>query len=361
MKKRVYLIIYAVVQLVLCVYYGFSVNSVAEEQVKMLESIFKAYPAETRELLMELYTVDLMRAALILTFVAIAIISLILLWIFVKDKVGEKKGLALGLTIASMVLFSELIPIVLGGIAIYLIVKTKKEVKVDEQNKVIKEKLEIQKLRPLKVDSKDILLTIVLVVLYASQFFLPEIITSLTMAIIVQVIYYVGVFGFCIYVFGKRLKRDFCAYKNNFKGYIGYAFKWWGIMYLCALVAGMIRIILGGDAVTANQSGLNDSPIWYIAPLTVIWAPFVEELVFRGCIRRFIKNDKLFIIVSAMVFGLAHTISSEVGFDIIIQSLQYAAMGGIMAYVYTKTNNIGANMTVHCIQNTLATIMMMFM
>ena len=68
------------------------------------------------------------------------------------------------------------------------------------------------------------------------------------------------------------------------------------------------------------------------------------------------------IVVSAFAFGLLHTISAETGlYSILVQSLQYVGMGAVMAYVYTKTNNIGTNMTIHCIQNTVAVILSMLM
>lgn len=360
MKKKIYLIVYAIAQLIVSVYYGIFAETLAVEQVETVTEAFKTYPENIQKMISQMYTVDSMHSSLILTAIVGGILALILLWIFVKDKVGVKKGLALGLTIASLVLFGGGIVLVLSAIAIYLIATTKKEQVTGEAGEA-KEKNKIQKLRPLKVDTKDILLAVVLIVLYASQFFLPPLMTSLTMSIIVLVIYYVGVFAFCIYVFNKRLKRDFKAYKQNVGKYVGYSFKWWGIMMLFSMVAAILRMVFGGDVVTANQTGLNEAPLWYVVPLSILWAPFVEELIFRGCIRRFIKNDVVFVIVSALAFGLIHTITSEVGlYNMIIQSLQYMAMGGVMAFVYTRTNNIGTNMTIHLIQNTLATVLLLF-
>ena len=69
-----------------------------------------------------------------------------------------------------------------------------------------------------------------------------------------------------------------------------------------------------------------------------------------------------FIILSAVLFGLLHTIGTETGiYNILVQSLQYMVMGGVMAHVYTKTNNICVNMGVHCVQNTFGVVMMILM
>jgi membrane protease YdiL (CAAX protease family) len=165
-----------------------------------------------------------------------------------------------------------------------------------------------------------------------------------------------------LYVFRKRLSRDLKAFKDNFGSYIGYVFKWWGLMLLMSLGAAIVRLVLGGEVETANQAALNSMPIWYVGPLAIIWAPFVEEGIFRGGLRRFVKNDKLFIVLSAILFGLLHTIGTETGiYNMFVQSLQYMVMGGVMAYTYSKTNNIFVNMGIHCVQNTLGVILMLFM
>ena len=94
------------------------------------------------------------------------------------------------------------------------------------------------------------------------------------------------------------MKRDFKAFKENSGSYIGYIFKWWGIMLGLSFVAAMIRLLLGGAVETANQEALNSAPLWYVGPLAIIWAPVVEEGIFRGGLRRFIKNvAKIYIIM----------------------------------------------------------------
>ena len=116
----------------------------------------------------------------------------------------------------------------------------------------------------------------------------------------------------------------------------------WGLLFLLSFVAVTIVSILGGDGMSENQAALNDMPLLYVVPLACIWAPIVEEGIFRGVLRRFIpNNDKLFIAVSAITFGLLHTVGQEVGiFNTILYALQYMAMGGALAYTYVNSNNI---------------------
>ena len=356
MKKRIYLIISAIAQIAISIYSIIFVDKIAAEQVKAIGEMLEMMPKEMQEMMAGIYTAETMSSSIMITAIATLVIGAILLWIFARDRVSIKKGLAIGLLIATLVLGLNDIVLILSAISLICVATTPKS------EKTKKEKKEMKKLRELKVTGKDRLWVVVLVLAYATQFIIPEFITSEIAIIIFDIVYNLLIFGLVIYVFRKRLARDLKAFKENFGTYIGYIFKWWGIMMLLSLGAAILRLLLGGDVETANQSLLNSLPIWYVGPLAIIWAPFVEEGIFRGGLRRFVKNDKLFIVLSAVLFGLLHTIGSEAGvYDMFVQSLQYMVMGGVMAYTYTKTNNIFVNMGIHCVQNTLGVILMLFM
>lgn len=356
MKRKIYLICYAVLQMLASVYTMFNANSIAKESLKMIKDVFKEMPAEMQTMINEVYTLDSMVSSVWMTAIVALVLGAILLWLFVRDRVPVKKGLAITLTVISMLLGVNDIVTLLAVVALVLIIGI-------EKDKVVKkEKKEIKKLRELKVTGKDLLWVVVLVLAYSTQFIVPLFIENATLGIIFEILYYVLIFALVLYIFGKRLKRDFKAFKENFGTYMGYIFKWWGIMLGLSIVAAGIRLLLGGDVETANQAGLNSMPLWYVGPLAMIWAPFVEEGIFRGGLRRFVKNDKVFVVLSALLFGLLHTVGSEAGlYNIFIQSLQYMVMGGVMAHVYTKTNNICVNMGVHCVQNTFGVVMMFLM
>ena len=83
----------------------------------------------------------------------------------------------------------------------------------------------------------------------------------------------------------------------------------------------------------------------------------VEESVFRGTIRRFIKNDVVFILLSAVVFGAIHTVHETTVLNKIIMTIPYATLGGFLAYIYAKSENIMTNIFAHFLQNTIATVL----
>ena len=355
MKKKIYLIISAIVQIAISIYSMVFVDKIAAEQVKAIGEMLEMMPKDLQKMMADIYTVETMSGSIMVTAIATLVIGAILLWLFARDRIAVKKGLAIGLLIVTLVLGLNDIVLVLSAISLIFVATTPKSEKK-------KEKKEIKKLRELKITGKDRLWVVVLVLAYATQFIIPSFINSRTAAIIFDVLFNLLIFSLVIYVFRKRLSRDLKAFKDNFGSYIGYVFKWWGLMLLMSLGAAIVRLVLGGEVETANQAALNSMPIWYVGPLAIIWAPFVEEGIFRGGLRRFVKNDKLFIVLSAILFGLLHTIGTETGiYNMFVQSLQYMVMGGVMAYTYSKTNNIFVNMGIHCVQNTLGVILMLFM
>ena len=365
MKKKVYLICYAIFQFILGACYFIFSKGLASNYIDMLDELLVSIPEEFKTVLSELLNVESLSGSYKLIGVSGAIVALVLLYFVLRYKVSEKKGAMLGLTITLLLLFSDVIfALAFSIVAIIMIAKTPKEEVVGEKKEIteVKEKKEIQRLRPLKVTSKDLLLTVIFTGLYFTQFFLPSLISDVIVSLIAEVLYYVIVFGFGIYVYSKRIKRDGEAFKKNIGTYLKYALKMWGIMFLLSYAAVILRLVLGGDVVTANQAGLNEMPIWYVGPLAIIWAPFIEELLFRIGLRRFVKNDIIYIALSAIIFGLLHTFSSETGlYNIIVQSLQYMVMGGVMAYAYNKTNNMFVNISIHAFQNTLGVLLMLFM
>ena len=141
--------------------------------------------------------------------------------------------------------------------------------------------------------------------------------------------------------------------------------KAWGAICLTCLgillVAkiGTIVMIEEGITNTANQKVLESihmNPIILITR-SVIMAPIVEELVFRGLLmtRVFNSNSIVGLIVSSFLFGLVH-IPNSVGAWII-----YGGMGVALATVYRTTKKLEYSIMAHMINNTLAVSMMLFL
>ena len=86
----------------------------------------------------------------------------------------------------------------------------------------------------------------------------------------------------------------------------------------------------------------------------MIYAPLTEEIAFRKSIKDACPNKELYIILSGLIFGGLHVITSlnnPLGF---LYLIPYCSLGFVFAYLYQKTDNIFSTITAHSIHNTLA-------
>ena len=92
--------------------------------------------------------------------------------------------------------------------------------------------------------------------------------------------------------------------------------------------------------------------------ITSIFAPFIEELIFRFSLRKIIGNRKyLFILVSGLLFGTAHVISYITGLSDLLYIIPYAIPGFTLAYVFVDSDNIYVPIGLHCLHNTLTLLL----
>lgn len=162
-------------------------------------------------------------------------------------------------------------------------------------------------------------------------------------------------------IFFKRFKKDLPDLKKNFGKYMELSIKYWaiglGIMMLSNFILNMF--VFSGNIAT-NEAIVRDymfnTPILSLLSICFI-APIVEEVMFRISFRRmFGKNDKLYIIMSGVLFGFLHAISngSWVG---LLYIIPYGALGSAFAYIYTKTDNIYCSILMHMLHNTMTFIL----
>lgn len=178
------------------------------------------------------------------------------------------------------------------------------------------------------------------------------------------IIEYIVIFTIMFMLFRKQLLHDFKIFKEYFREYNSLVIKTW----LKALVSiGIIGIIIGFitniDTAT-NQKNLNEMfnnlPI-LVAVLSMIYAPIVEELMFRGVLRKFLSKKYLFILISGISFGALHVIDDFQSVGELLYIFVYSMLGIYLASIYYKTNNICTNIYFHFLQNTLGVIGMLIL
>lgn len=98
----------------------------------------------------------------------------------------------------------------------------------------------------------------------------------------------------------------------------------------------------------------------------IVFAPIVEEIVFRGVLYRHFKKAGRYLVpllVSMLVFALMHSLNSILlgqWADLWYLPV-YAFMGLMMTYTYEKTQNLYSAMLLHFINNTISIIAMLMM
>lgn len=168
-------------------------------------------------------------------------------------------------------------------------------------------------------------------------------------------IFMILVFITLIAFFIKDIKKSIKEFKQNKKKYILFILKNYLITLLIANTLALIAFLIIGEDST-NEQLLNAEPIWSLLLTSIIYAPIAEELLFRGCLRKLIKNDTLFILVSGISFGLWHVLGYDQSLIQYLYVFTYSAIGIGLSYVYSKTNNLTTNIGMHFIHNVLANI-----
>lgn len=181
------------------------------------------------------------------------------------------------------------------------------------------------------------------------------------------IVFYVVILSLMIGAFYKQLIHDFKIFKSYFKEYFVLILKTWGKALVLIMITTIIIQIITNTTQANNQIALqnsfNSNPV-FIAILAMFYAPIAEELMFRGVFRKFIKNKKLFVIVSGVVFGLMHVIDDSKTLAEFSYVFVYSILGIYLAGIYAKTNNLCTNIFMHFMQNTLSVIgmiLLMFM
>lgn len=170
-------------------------------------------------------------------------------------------------------------------------------------------------------------------------------------------------------IYRKEIIKDFKEFISN-KG--KWFVKYIGIFLISVLIMGILNVIL--SRITNMDTSENEElvrklikmlPV-YMTFSTMIYAPFVEEMLFRKCIRKIVKgNDKYmkiaYILISAIIFGLLHVITIDASFYDLLMGIPYMIVGLSLAYIYCKTDNVFGSMQFHLMHNTILLIIQLMM
>ncbi len=160
---------------------------------------------------------------------------------------------------------------------------------------------------------------------------------------------------FLIMMYRQDLKRDFKDFIKNYRNYIDENLKYWIIGLAIMTVGNLLISLLTPVKMASNEEAvrtlLTKSPI-YMFFGTTIFAPFVEETIFRKAFRELFNSKWVYVIMSGLVFGSLHVIMSLQNVYELLFIIPYGALGASFAYLYYKTKNIFNPIIMHAIHNT---------
>lgn len=166
---------------------------------------------------------------------------------------------------------------------------------------------------------------------------------------------------FLVIVYRKDFKKDYLNYKNNFiKNIDKYIWLWIFALVIMSLSNVLISLLSGSDISNNEQAIRNITKIFpiYSVISTSIIAPIAEELAYRKTIRNVFINKKLSIIMSGIIFGLAHVIGTYTGLVDLLYIIPYGVFGSVFMYIYFDSDSIFSTITIHLLHNTLLVIML---
>ena len=168
--------------------------------------------------------------------------------------------------------------------------------------------------------------------------------------------YFVLIVFFILY-YRKYLKEKWHDFTKNFKKYMKIGFKDWFTGFIIMYVANAIIMnFLGniGQNEEVVQGLISKTPIVAFL-LTTLFAPFIEEMLFRKLLQDCFNNKILFMIISGLLFGLVHVLGAENYLEYLL-IISYGALGFMFAHALVKTDNIYTTIMLHMFHNGVLTI-----
>lgn len=161
-----------------------------------------------------------------------------------------------------------------------------------------------------------------------------------------------------VYFVRNDLKGQAANFKCHSKEYIGCALEHWLLGFFGMMITNALVIAINGATAPneeANRMLMEFVP--YSVLVLCICAPIAEELLFRLNFRKSIKNDKVFLWVSALLFGTMHIVGTYEGIKDLLYVIPYSILGYQFAKIYVKTDNIYASIFAHSLHNAIVTLL----
>lgn len=155
-------------------------------------------------------------------------------------------------------------------------------------------------------------------------------------------------------IFRKDIIKEWKKFKSNFLENIDTGIKYWLVGLAIMMGSNIIINIVMNLGQAANEQAVQQmisALPWLMFINAGIIAPCTEELIFRKSFRKAFPNKWLFVLISALVFGSLHVVTSMTLPIELLYIIPYGALGGAFAYMYQKTDTIFTSIAMHMFHN----------
>lgn len=190
---------------------------------------------------------------------------------------------------------------------------------------------------------------------------------SMTMKVIYMLCCDIGFMIVLFILYKDKIINDFKKFFKNFGSNFELSFKYYFIGVLIMVFSNLIIALFFSGAAANNEeavrSMIGQAPLYMIFSVS-IYAPFVEELIFRHSIKDFVlcypKNKFtkfIYIFLSGFIFATLHVLGQTSSYLDYLYIVPYLSLGIAFASLYYKTDNIFSSIMMHALHNTFTIVL----
>lgn len=173
---------------------------------------------------------------------------------------------------------------------------------------------------------------------------------------------------FVYLLYRKTINKNFKDFFSNFKDNIETSLKYYFIGLAIMVISNLIIAIFFSGASANNEEAvrtlIGKYPLYMVFSVS-IYAPFIEEIIFRKSIKDMITSYKnnsltkyLYILTSGLIFASLHVVGMADKAIDYIYIIPYLSLGITFAALYHKTDNIFSTICIHSLHNTVAVLLL---
>lgn len=161
------------------------------------------------------------------------------------------------------------------------------------------------------------------------------------------------------FIYKNDIIEEFKKFKNKFLDNFDVGVKYWffGLLTMIGCNLLITKVFSGGGA--ANEDAVQGmiSALPFVMLINAgFLAPWCEELVFRKSIKKIFNNKWLYVLVSGVLFGLAHVLGQTSTWTDWLYMLSYGGLGAAFAASYYDTDTVFTPILFHTLHNVVLII-----